>query len=85
MAKKKLIPITIGITYDPTMVDQEVMRAQFNGHDGGGYCFLDGMRDEFFIDEVTEEQLIDIRNTCRNLRRRKGVESASVSVDKDEE
>lgn len=81
MSKKKLIPVTIGIVYDPELVDQGEMVNMFDGHDGGGYCFLDGMRDEVFFTKLNRKGLSNVRATCRKLRRRKGIEAADVSID----
>lgn len=80
MSKAKLISISIGITYDPNTHDRDEISEMFDGHDGGGYCFVDRMCDEFFMLDVTKAELSEIRKTLRNLRRRKGIACAGVSV-----
>lgn len=78
--------LAISITYDPDKFDRDQMAGQFDGYDGGGYCFVNGLRDVFFNDEdVSKEHVSAVRKQARNLRRRKGVEGVSVVVLDDEE
>lgn len=73
--------LTIQISYDPEIVDRDMVVDEFDGHDGGGFCFLDGVRDEFFIiDDPSEEYVKDVRKQARNVRRRKGIVSCGVDV-----
>ena len=78
--------LAISVTYNPDKIDQSEIANSFNGHDGGGYCFVDGLRDEFFNQaDVSKSNVKAARSLRRNLRRRKGVVGVSVVILDDEE
>jgi hypothetical protein len=74
--------ISVQVNYDPDKIDSDIVRNSFDGHDGGGYCFIDGMRDEFFIIEgyVAKTYLPSLKRDVRNMRRRKGVNGVSWDI-----
>jgi len=80
MAAKKYVVV---VTYDPNIYDRDrvvdLFIDQFD-HDGGGFRFVTGFRDEFFYSDGPIERS-SFQQTVRNLRRRKGIEQVSVSVD----
>lgn len=79
--------ISVQVNYDPMKVDRDIVANSFDGHDGGGYCFIDRTRDEFFIIEgyVEKTYLPSLKRDVRNMRRRKGVNGVSWEiVDPDE-
>ena len=74
------------VTYDPDQYEQDRVKDHFEEefiHDGGGYCFVNGYRDEFFYSDGPIERS-SFQPFIRNLRRRKGIKQVSVRVVHDE-
>lgn len=78
--------LSICITYNMHVIDDDIIREYFDGYDGSGFDLMTGLRDAFFIiDDFDDEYVKSVRKTVRNLRRRKGVSGVSVNISDDEE
>lgn len=76
--------VSVGVTYDPDIVDRDRIRYYFEDdieYDGGGYDFTTGLRDMVFYDTIENVDLAAIKKGVRNIRRWKGVSGASWSVE----